>query len=55
MKPKESALKSKAVPQQSKPTTETRTDRERFERARKALHEYWKLKSLPYSLAANQF
>jgi hypothetical protein len=44
MKPTESTPKSKPVPQQSKPTPETKADRERFERARKALYEYWKLK-----------
>ena len=36
--------KAKVVPQQSKLTPQSKTDRERFERSRKALYEYWKLK-----------
>ena len=55
MKPSESAHKPKPVPQQPKPNPETKVDRARFERARKALYEYWKLKWTPYPLAANHF
>jgi hypothetical protein len=44
MKPTEATHKPKPVPQQTKRTPETKADRERFERARKALYEYWKLK-----------
>ena len=44
MKPTEKTLKSRSVPPQPKPVPEDKMDRERFERARKALYEYWKLK-----------
>ncbi len=44
MKPTESTHNSKPVTQQTKPTPDTKADRERFERARKAVYEYWKLK-----------
>jgi hypothetical protein len=44
MKPTEIAHKPRPASQQSIPTPGNKTDRERFERARQALYEYWKLK-----------
>ena len=42
MKSTQLAHKSKPVTKQSKHSRETKEDRKRFERARKALYEYWK-------------
>jgi hypothetical protein len=43
MKPTDKAPKAKqAVAETSKPGPKEQKDREKFERARKALYEYWK-------------
>jgi hypothetical protein len=44
MKPTETAPKSKPVAHTPKLSPQEKTDREKFERARKALYEYWKLR-----------
>ncbi len=42
MKHTDPTAKATIVAQQSKPTPQNKSDPERFERARKALNEYWK-------------
>ena len=43
MKPIDTAPKTTSAANVPKPNPKEKTDREKFERARKALYEYWKL------------